>query len=157
MHAGVYRERVNPPRGGTSEGQRIVFRAAPGERVEIKGSEPVTGWRRAQNDTWQAQVPASVFGGFNPFADLIRGDWFEPKGRPHHTGAVYLDGEWLTESATLEEALKPAGASPLWFARVEAEATTNPGPIPGTDPNARLAEINVRRTVLIPRRRASTI
>ncbi len=60
VHAGVYRERVNPPRGGASDARRIVFRAAPGERVEIKGSEPVTGWRKVQNDTWQARVPASV-------------------------------------------------------------------------------------------------
>lgn len=150
VHAGVYRERVNPPRGGTSDARRIVFRAAPGERVEIKGSEPITGWRKVQNDTWQARVPASLFGGFNPYADLIRGDWFEPKGRPHHTGAVYLDGEWLTESATLEEALKPAASTPLWFARAEAEATTIWAQFPGVDPNARLVEINVRRTVFYP-------
>jgi hypothetical protein len=26
-----YRERVNPPRGGVSDEQRIVYRAAPGE------------------------------------------------------------------------------------------------------------------------------
>src|SRR5574340_45620 len=42
VHAGVYRERVNPPRGGTSERRRIVYQAAKGERVEIKGSEVVT-------------------------------------------------------------------------------------------------------------------
>ena len=34
VHEGVYRERVNPPRGGQSDAQRIVYRAAPGERVE---------------------------------------------------------------------------------------------------------------------------
>ena len=38
VHAGVYREEVSPPRGGTSDEQRIVYRAAPGERVVIKGS-----------------------------------------------------------------------------------------------------------------------
>ena len=31
VHAGVYRERVNPPRGGTSEDQRFVYQAATGE------------------------------------------------------------------------------------------------------------------------------
>ena len=38
VHEGVYRERVNPPRGGTSDAQRIVYQAAAGESVIIKGS-----------------------------------------------------------------------------------------------------------------------
>ena len=36
---GTYRERINPARGGESDEKRIVYRAAPGEKVEIKGSE----------------------------------------------------------------------------------------------------------------------
>ena len=36
VHAGVYRKRINPPRGGTSDTQPIAYQAAPGERVEIK-------------------------------------------------------------------------------------------------------------------------
>jgi alpha-N-arabinofuranosidase len=150
VHAGVYRERVNPVRGGTSDSRRIVFRAAPGEKVEIKGSEIVKGWSKVQGDTWQARIPNALFGAFNPFNDSIRGDWFDPKGRPHHTGAVYLDGEWLTEAATLDEALKTPGATPLWFAEVEGETTTIWAQFPGVDPNARLVEINVRRTVFYP-------
>jgi hypothetical protein len=39
VHEGVYRERVNPPRGGHSDAIRIVYQAAPGEKVVIKGSE----------------------------------------------------------------------------------------------------------------------
>ena len=38
VHEGIYRERVDPPRGGTSDNQRIVYQAAPGETVTIKGS-----------------------------------------------------------------------------------------------------------------------
>ena len=44
VHAGVYREYVNPLRGGNSEEDRIVYRAAPGENVEIKGSEQINTW-----------------------------------------------------------------------------------------------------------------
>ncbi len=33
VHAGVYRERISPPRGGESDAKRITFRAAPGEKV----------------------------------------------------------------------------------------------------------------------------
>ena len=33
VHEGVYRERVNPPRGGTSDDMRIVYQAAEGEEA----------------------------------------------------------------------------------------------------------------------------
>ena len=98
VHEGIYREEVNPPRGGTSDSERIVYTAAPGAKVVIKGSEPVKGWTRVQNDTWKVTLPNSFFGNFNPYADLIRGNWFQPNGRTHHTGAVYIDGHWLMEA-----------------------------------------------------------
>ncbi len=120
VHGGVYRERVNPPRGGTSARKRITYRAARGEQVEIKGSEIVKGWVRVQGDAWKVTLPNSFFGNFNPCTNLIRGDWFEPKGRPHHTGAVYLNGDWLTEATKLEEVLLPSGQSPEWLATGDA-------------------------------------
>jgi hypothetical protein len=80
VHAGVYRERVNPPRGG-EEGRPITYQAAPGEAVCIRGSEvfqPV--WKRA-GGCWSGSLSAvrfgsaayggrcdeSLYGGFNPF------------------------------------------------------------------------------------------
>ncbi len=84
VHAGVYRERVSPPRGGTSDAKRIVYRAAPGERVVITGSEPAKGWRKVAanppGDTWKLTLPNKFFGKFNPYSDLIHGDWFAPMG-----------------------------------------------------------------------------
>ena len=38
VHKGIYRERITPPRGGESETKRIVYQAAEGEKVEVKGS-----------------------------------------------------------------------------------------------------------------------
>lgn len=120
VHAGVYRERVNPPRGGTSDRKRIVYQAAPGEKVVITGSEIIKGWEKVQDDTWKVVLPNSYFGTFNPYSDVIHGDWFVPGGRIHHTGAVYLNGVALTEAAShLNEVLKPAGQRPLWFGRVD--------------------------------------
>lgn len=139
VHAGIYRERVNPPRGGTSDRQRIVYRVARGEHAEIRGSEIVTHWVRVQDGVWKATLPNTFFGSFNPYSDLIRGDWFEPRGREHHTGAVYLDGHWLTEAARREQVFQPAGANPLWFGEVGA-----------ADPTTGRVEINVRRTVFYP-------
>ena len=115
VHAGVYRERVNPPRGGQSDAKRIIYRAAPGERVTIKGSEIVKGWSKVQGEVWKLTLPNTFFGSFNPYRDVIHGDWFDGKGRTHHTGAVYLNGDWLTEAVKLEEVMLPEGAGPDWL------------------------------------------
>jgi len=150
VHAGTYREWINPPRGGESDAKRIVYQAAPGEKVEVKGSEVVKGWLKVQNDVWKVTVPNTLFGAFNPYSDLIHGDWFWDKGRPHHTGAVYLDGEWVIEAAKLDNVLKPIGQTPLWFGQVDKDTTTLWAQFKAVDPNEQLVEINVRRTVFYP-------
>lgn len=109
VHEGVYREEIDPPRGGTSDERRIVYQAAPGEHVEILGSEVVRNWSLLSNDVWNTTIPNSLFGDFNPFADEVSGDWFNPRGRMHHTGCVYLDGEGLFEAAARAD-LFDAGA-----------------------------------------------
>jgi alpha-N-arabinofuranosidase len=166
VHEGIYRERVNPPRGGTSEDNRITYQAAPGEKVVVLGSESQKNWERVTNDTWRTTIPNSFFGKFNPYCDLIHGDWFGANGRRHHTGAVYLDGDWLTEAAHFENVLAPAGHAPLWFARVDgvpveaaepeerfkpaANSTLIYAQFPGVNPNEKDVEINVRQTVFTP-------
>lgn len=150
VHTGIYRERVTPPRGGASDANRIVYRAAPGERVEISGAEVIKGWTPIQGDVWTVTVPNSFFGNFNPYSDVIHGDWFNPKGRVHHTGAVYLDGEWLAEAATHDEVLEDSATAALWFAHVDADTTTIWAQFRGSDPNMRTVEINVRQTVFYP-------
>ncbi len=150
VHAGVYRERIDPPRGGVSDSKRIVYQAAKGEKVELKGSEVIRNWVHQQDDLWQATLPNSFFGQFNPYRDLIHGDWFDPRGREHHTGAVYLNGDWLAEAAKFEDVLNPTPAIPLWFGRVDKEATTIWAQFKGVNPNEQLVEINVRQTVFYP-------
>ena len=150
VHAGVYRERVTPPRGGESDSKRIVYQAAPGEKVEIKGSEVVKNWTKVEGDVWKAVLPNTFFGTFNPYKDLIRGDWFSPKGREHHTGAVYVNGEWLSEAAKLDDVMKPAADAALWFAKVDDKHTTIWARFKGVDPNQAMVEINVRQTVFYP-------
>ena len=153
VHQGVYRERINPPRGGDSGENRIVYRSAPGDTAVIKGSEAIKGWVKVQNDTWKVTVPNHFFGDFNPYSDTIHGDWFSPKGRDHHTGAVYLNGHWLTEAVTLENVLNPVGDGSdtrLWFAQVDPSNTTIWAQFRGVEPNEAEVEINVRQTVFYP-------
>jgi alpha-N-arabinofuranosidase len=150
VRKGTYRERITPPRGGSSVQRRIVYRAAPDEKVVIKGSEVIKGWRKDWNDTWTVTVDNSLFGDFNPYSDLIHGDWFSPKGRDHHTGAVYVNGRWLTEAANFDDVVKPVGDTPLWFAKVDATSTTILAQFKDVNPNTAEVEINVRQTVFYP-------
>jgi alpha-L-arabinofuranosidase len=119
VHAGTYRERINPPRGGTSDAARIVYQAASGEAVTIKGSEIVTGWQYVSNDTWTVTLPASFFGDFNPFNNLLTGDYLTANNRNHHTAAVYLNGQWLSAAATQSPVMQAASSTPQWFAAVD--------------------------------------
>ena len=150
VHEGVYRERINPPRGGSSGQMRIVYQAAPGGSVVIKGSEIVKGWKKLEDDTWQVRIPNSFFGKFNPFDDLIRGDWFIRQDRDHHTGAVYLNGHWLAEAAKHKDVLNAVENDPLWFAAVDDTNTTIWAQFEGVDPNVEEVEINVRQSVFYP-------
>jgi alpha-L-arabinofuranosidase len=139
VHAGTYREQVNPPRGGTSDRLRIVYQAARGAEVEIKGSEVVKGWVLVQPGVWKVTLANSFFGRFNPYTNVIRGDWFNGRGREHHTGAVYLNGDWLTEAVTLEEVLMPAGTKPDWLTRGAEQYLLNLAwlrPVSGVGPAA---------------------
>jgi len=150
VYEGTYRERINPLRGGESYQKRIVYQVTPGEKVVVKGSEIIKGWRKVQNDTWKVAIPNSFFGDFNPYSDLIHGDWFNPKGRDHHTGAVYLNGHWLTEAANLNDVLKPIGNTPLWFGQVDETNTTIWAQFGDVNPNEAEVEVNVRQTVFYP-------
>ena len=149
VHEGVYRERVNPPRGGTSDDKRIVYQAAPGENVAIKGSEIVKGWEKLENIAWTVTLPNSFFGEFNPYADLIHGDYMFTNKLSQHTGQVYINGKPLVEAATIEE-LDASTDKLFWFGEVKNGKTTLWGRFNGMNPNEQTVEINVRQSVFYP-------
>jgi len=146
VHAGTYREWVRPARGGTGDAARIVYRAAPRDAVTIKGSERVTSWVSEGGGVWRADLPASFFGDYNPFALVLSGGWLH-YGNWHHRGDVYLNGEALFEQQTAGAVRKTAGA---WHARVDGGTTTIRINVGQADPNRDLTEINVRESVFMP-------
>lgn len=92
VYAGVYRERVIPPRGGSDEDHRIVYKAKLGDKVIISGLDP---W----NPSWSKEgnlhyaTPASTMftdsnyvDGGNPF----RIAYMSPK--EYSLGQVVVDG-----------------------------------------------------------------
>jgi len=159
VHAGTYRERITPPRGGESDTRRIVYQAAAGEKAVIKGSEVVRGWQPLEGNVWKLTLPNSFFGNYNPYKDVIVGDWFTDRGRPHHTGEVYLNGKSLFESHLLERVRNPQpfkdardiGSSLLtWFAESDDKFTNIYANFAGKNPNEELVEINVRDSCFYP-------
>jgi hypothetical protein len=161
VHAGTYRERVTPPRGGESDTKRITYQAASGEEVWIKGSEVARDWKPYRGDVWVLTRPKSYFQGYNPYTDVIAGDWFTDRGRPHHTGEVYLNGEALLEAATLERVLDPQpfpeardqeASTWVWFTRSDETSTWIYANFHGKNPNQELVEINVRDSCFYPDR-----
>jgi hypothetical protein len=71
VHAGEYRELVQPARGGTSDAVRIVYTAGAGEKVFVKGSERITNWVLQSGSMYKADVPNTLFGSRNPFSITI--------------------------------------------------------------------------------------
>ncbi len=159
VHQGTYRERVTPPRGGASGSARIVYQAAAGEKAVIKGSEVIRDWKPFLPGVWKATIHNSFFGAYNPYKDLITGDWFTDKGRPHHTGEVYLNGKSLWETHLLERVLHPQpqpgvrdreGSAWTWFAESDDRNTYLYANFHDKDPNKELVEINVRDSCFYP-------
>ena len=173
VHAGEYREWVQPQRGGLSDQRRITYEAAAGEHVVIKGSERATGWTPVGATVWSVSVPNSLFGSFNPYAEEIDGDWIvypQQTSRKKHLGDVYLNGRSFYEVGTVADVSDPPRRTEVlddwtgtpdavrdpeqtryvWYAEVGPEETTIWANFQGADPNEELAEINVRRSVFYP-------
>jgi alpha-L-arabinofuranosidase len=169
VHEGVYREWVKPKNSGLSEYRRITYQAAEGEKVVIKGSEPIQEWQQVEGSVWKAVVPNEFFGDYNPYIEEIFGDWvvYNP-GR--HLGDVYLNGMSFYEAETLDQVKNPEKQTEVldhwtkkmvpvhnpeqtqyvWFAEVDDSTTTIYANFQDSNPNEELVEINVRRSCFYP-------
>ncbi|HXD76936.1 MAG TPA: glycosyl hydrolase [Puia sp.] len=161
VHAGIYREWVDPETGGTNEVNRILYRSAAGEKVVVTGSEVVKGWKETGNGVWKVTLDNAMFGSYNPYREVVGGDWFLDLGRIHHTGEVYLNGKSFFEVASPREVAEPRplkGAEDQqaslyqWCCKADSRATTIWANFHGSDPNHERVEINVRPSVFYPRR-----
>jgi len=151
IHEGVYREYINPPRGGSSDTARIVYRAAPGEDVKIKGSEQITSWRKMDPAVWVVEIPDSFFNGYNPYRlkiGWVSEDWLAG-GHWTHCGDVYLNGEAFYEKLTEQEVL---GNINSWYTQTDSlsQITRIVANFGDKDPNLEQTEINVRESIIYP-------
>jgi alpha-N-arabinofuranosidase len=172
VHEGEYREWVKPEHSGYSNLSRITYEVAEGEKVVIKGSERIQNWKKMEDTVWKAVLSNDFFGEFNPYRELVTGDWllYTP-GVYRHLGDVYLNGVSFYEANSLDEVKNPAERTGVvvvpwtgkfekilhpeqtiyqWYSEVDDENTTVYANFHGADPNRELAEINVRKCCFYP-------
>ena len=154
---GIYRETVVPRNAG-AEDARIVYRSEVPLGAVITGAEPLTGWTRLDGNVWTNRVKNGVFGSYNPYTQMVCGDWyFAPTVR--HTGAVFLNDRMMYETVTLDEC-KAAEADPCawdaelstwkWYTEQDGDETVLYANFHDLDPNAQKVEILVRRNCFMP-------
>ena len=154
---GIYREYVCPKFAGTEE-NRIVYRSEVPGGARITGAEELKGWTKRPDGVWTARVKNSLFGSWNPYTEMVGGDWyFAPMVR--HTGAVFINDLMMYETVTLEECVKaepdPAAwnkeeSTWKWYTEQDGDETVLYANFHDLDPNAENVEIAVRRNVFMP-------
>jgi hypothetical protein len=168
---GVYRERIDPARGGSGPGRMISYEAAPGATVVVKGSRLVkTGWEpsagfrldlpapaRAAVKIYQRRLDDLDFRGYNPFGmvnmmqDRV---YLKPKPeelRPHllRRGLVFVDGKRLEQVELYQELGRHDGA--FWC---EHDGLTIHVRLPAdADPAQHEVELAIQEQVMAPRTR----
>lgn len=159
VHKGIYRERVNPLNGGSNDLHRIVYQAAQGEKVVIKGSELINHWKKVKGSVWKVVIPNTFFKDYNPYSDLLTGDWLTKKGIDHHTGEVFLNGKSLFEKSQLQDVIASIpypdardkeASTYTWYSEFNEDSTTIWANFQKLNPNKERVEINVRESCFYP-------
>ena len=154
---GIYREKVTPRNAGT-EDARIVYRSDKPLGAVITGAELLTGWTKQKNGVWVNRVKNSMFGSYNPYTEMVCGDWyFAPTVR--HTGSIFLDDRMMYETVSLDECAKgekdpcswdPEGSTWKWFTEQDGDDTVIYANFHRLNPNNHKVEIVVRRNCFMP-------
>ena len=154
---GIYREKVTPRNAGT-EDARIVYRSEKPLGAVITGAELLTGWTKQKNGVWVNRVKNSMFGSYNPYTEMVCGDWyFAPTVR--HTGSIFLDDRMMYETVSLDECVKgekdpcswdPEESTWKWFTEQDGDDTVIYANFHRLNPNNHKVEIVVRRNCFMP-------
>ncbi|WP_225889411.1 right-handed parallel beta-helix repeat-containing protein [Halomicronema hongdechloris] len=148
VHAGIYRERVIPLRGG-EENNPIVYEAAPGETVILRGSEvwsahPVGTAAGLNKPTpyWDGVVPEHLFSRVDPFTEPLE-----------RMPAGYLRAQVFFQSQPLQQildrqTLQAQSGSWLFDSETRRVSVHLPRAYPASKPP--FLEISTRRAVFAP-------
>ena len=156
---GIYREYINPANGGTSDVDRIVYKSTEKGKAVITGAEIVKNWKNYSGDVWVVRISNGLFGDYNPYKEIIHGDWYF-SNKKVHTGEVYLNGKSFYEVCTIEEVKNPEfydqswdreNTLYKWYTEQDGDYTVIYANFQGHNPNKENVEINVRRNCFFPK------
>ncbi len=160
IKSGIYRELVQPRRGGNGADEMISYEAAPGADAIVRGSEVLNAtWTHSDRwvSVWTADLPEAFFEGDHPFAVInttdadfelmpwARGD----KGTVPHSlprAMVFQDGRRLTQLGTCDDVPRVTGA--FWIDTEHHALYVKP--FDRTDPNTCEMEATARQFLLNP-------
>ena len=162
IKSGIYRELIQPRRGGTGADGMISFEATPGAEAIIRGSQVLSAtWANSELarsvSVWMADLPAAFFERDHPFAvvntteaDFENMRWARgERGLVPHTlprAMVFQNGRRLTQLGTFGELRRAAGA--FW---IDAEHhTLHLNPFDRADPNTCEMEATTQQFLLNP-------
>ncbi len=156
---GVYRESVNPVNGGT-EDKRIVYKSEVPLGAHITGAEELKDWKLYKGNVYTARVSNKLFGKFNPYKEVVSGDWLVAF-IVSHLGDVFLNGKSMYEAQSVAEVEAGAVSVPSWdhefstykwYAEQDnsTDETVFYANFQGADPNKENVEISVRRSCFYP-------
>ena len=166
---GVYRERVDPARGGAGPDKMIGYEAAPGAKVIVKGSRLVKdGWKpsadyrltlpgpdRSKVKIFRRNLEDIDFRGYNPFGmpSIMQNRVYlmpKPEELWRHLvrrGMVFVDGRRLAQVELYQDLAKSDGA--FWC---EHNGLAIHVRLPGdSDPSQHEVELAVQEQVFAPR------
>ena len=168
VKAGIYREDVQPLRGGDGPSRMVTFEAEAGQTVVVRGSCVLPrAWQRSPKapapttaPLWTLHLPDSDFAEYNPFAhdnnDELDGNiydwnaWRNGGKRPpytHKRGLLFQDGRRLRQVTRYEGLAGEAGT--YWVD--EGGWALYARPFANVDPNTVLMEATNRRQAFAPK------
>ena len=162
VHAGIYRERITPARGGTPD-QPIVYQAAPGEAVIVRGSDAWTDWQPVAGEpgVFTVQIEGHLPAGApDPFLIRLNVAANEPDiaARPAEAaaplpktlGQIFFNGRPVIEADS--ESLIPLQEN-TWVATADGQRLLAHFPGNPAALSAALIEVSVRNRIFAPHRR----
>lgn len=150
VYSGIYRERIAPPRGGEPE-RPIIYKAVPGEKVIIKGSEiwtpepqPLEGYPNVCSGTLNSDRFRDL-SDYNPYRIKL-----QRMNGNRTLGQVFVDGEPLDEVDSLEQLLRKENS---WIFSPDKDRLYVHFAASPTPPQSRLVEVTVRERIFAPYQR----
>ena len=159
---GIYREDVNPLRGGNSSWQKITYRSEEPLKAVISGAEVLDQWIDCGGGIWKTTLSNDRFLGDNPFADIVYGDWYYyHQEEPVHRADVFVDDRSMLEVFSME-ALEKAEPSPfawdpdavrdVWMSEIDDKTTTIYVHLHSGSPADHVMEYSARRHCFYPQK-----